>query len=156
MARVKVCKRCRRENPVGEPVCLNTECDSDQFVLYPGDGHEPTPDGNEIESDETTRAAVGVVLQCPWGEEAISGRLPLGRDPEFSPVASRLDAFENISRRHAELSIDGRAVRLQDFQSMNGTFVNGQRIEPFVVVPLSDGDEIRLGKDVRLRLRVSG
>ena len=158
MAGLKVCKRCGMKNPVGEPVCLNPACDSNSFVLYPEDredsGHETqSANCDHNQPNRPARSSASVVLQCPWGEETLAGRFALGRDPDFSPVASRLDTYDNVSRRHAELSIDGQAVRLQDFQSVNGTFVNGQRIEPFVSVPLCNGDEIRLAKDVRLRLR---
>lgn len=55
-----------------------------------------------------------------------------------------------VSRQHARLvMIDGRLV-LFDLGSLNGTFVNGVRVEDQVV--LRDGDEIRLG---RTRLTIS-
>ena len=48
-----------------------------------------------------------------------------------------------ISRRHARIWRDGSAYMLEDLGSMNGTFVNGRRLEaPFT---LSSGDEIQMG-----------
>ena len=51
----------------------------------------------------------------------------------------------SISRRHARIvERNGRAVLLDD-RSMNGTYVNGRRIEAAI---LSDGDEIVIGRVV--------
>lgn len=51
----------------------------------------------------------------------------------------------SVSRRHARIvERNGRAVLLDD-RSLNGTWVNGRRIEAAI---LSDGDEILLGRVV--------
>src|ERR1700754_3747617 len=48
----------------------------------------------------------------------------------------------SVSRRHALIVLrDGHAVLLDD-GSLNGTFVNGERVEKAI---LADGDEIALG-----------
>lgn len=54
---------------------------------------------------------------------------------------------DETSRRHASLKAlsDGRAV-IEDLQSLNGTYVNGSRIE--APVTLEGGEEIRLGDTV--------
>jgi pSer/pThr/pTyr-binding forkhead associated (FHA) protein len=70
-------------------------------------------------------------------------------------------AFEDclVSRHHCALDIQPPQVRVRDLGSRNGTFLNGQRIEPApsdhppgqdteVLTPeyeLKDGDELRLG-----------
>jgi len=47
-----------------------------------------------------------------------------------------------LSRQHAQFAWDGEAYTVQDLDSANGTFVNGQRISgPHRLV---DGDEVRL------------
>jgi pSer/pThr/pTyr-binding forkhead associated (FHA) protein len=48
----------------------------------------------------------------------------------------------NISSRHGILVSDGDEYQLHDFNSTNGTFVNGERI---MAVKLKDGASIRLG-----------
>jgi pSer/pThr/pTyr-binding forkhead associated (FHA) protein len=53
----------------------------------------------------------------------------------------------NISQRHGILVRDGDEYQLHDFNSTNGTFVNGERI---MAVKLPDGASIRLGS-VELR-----
>ena len=47
-----------------------------------------------------------------------------------------------VSRRHAEVRVDGDAVRLLDLGSTNGTRVNGHRIDGKT---LADGDRLDIG-----------
>lgn len=56
-----------------------------------------------------------------------------------------------ISRRHAQVIVQGSTVWLEDLNSANGTYHNGRRI--FGRVLLQGGDEIRLGNTI---LRVEG
>jgi hypothetical protein len=64
-----------------------------------------------------------------------------GRDPA-STVAVTGD---NVSRLHAEIRVDGSNVWLEDKDSTNGTYVNGQRVTRH---SLENGDEIRIGSSV--------
>jgi DNA-binding winged helix-turn-helix (wHTH) protein len=48
-----------------------------------------------------------------------------------------------VSRRHARIVIAAGAATLEDLGSKNGTHLKGERITG--VVPLADGDEIRIG-----------
>jgi pSer/pThr/pTyr-binding forkhead associated (FHA) protein len=47
-----------------------------------------------------------------------------------------------VSRVHASIHFDGNAYVLEDQGSLNGTFVNGERVQR---VPLKGGDVLRLG-----------
>jgi hypothetical protein len=75
--------------------------------------------------------------------------LLLGRDPAESLVAAAFAQYENVSRRHATVTMDdaGHAT-IRDENSTNGTFVNGDRVLPGVAVRLADGDVVRLAADV--------
>ena len=53
-----------------------------------------------------------------------------------------------VSRRHARIVVSTGAAALEDLGSKNGTFLRGTRIAS--VVPLQDGDEIRIGGAVLL------
>jgi DNA-binding winged helix-turn-helix (wHTH) protein len=55
-----------------------------------------------------------------------------------------------VSRRHARIVVEGGRAILEDLASKNGTFLRGERIAR--PTPLSDGDEIRLGR-VRMGVR---
>jgi FOG: FHA domain len=48
-----------------------------------------------------------------------------------------------VSRKHAVFSEDGDRWRLEDQGSLNGTFVNRERVE---TTELRDGDELQIGK----------
>ena len=48
-----------------------------------------------------------------------------------------------VSRRHAEFRRSGTSFTVSDVGSLNGTYVNRDRIESVV---LSDGDEVQIGK----------
>jgi len=73
----------------------------------------------------------------------------LGRDPAESLVAAAFQGCDNVSRRHALITVDdaGHAT-IRDENSTNGTFVNGDRLLPGSEVRLVDGDLIRLAADV--------
>ncbi|PVG83963.1 hypothetical protein DDE18_06700 [Nocardioides gansuensis] len=48
-----------------------------------------------------------------------------------------------VSRRHAEFHRDGNTFSVRDVGSLNGTYVNRDRIDS---VQLKDGDEVQIGK----------
>jgi pSer/pThr/pTyr-binding forkhead associated (FHA) protein len=92
-----------------------------------------------------------VVLESPGGEPE-PGRsfgldviTPLGRDVNNAIVID--DPF--ASGEHAVLTYRGRSWYLEDLDSTNGSFINGQPIGG--VAALSFGDEIQIGQ-VRFRL----
>lgn len=69
---------------------------------------------------------------------------------EASSVAGRhpeVDIFLDdvtVSRRHAEFRREGTAFSVRDLGSLNGTFVDGVRIDGDA--PLGDGAEVQVGK----------
>jgi len=78
----------------------------------------------------------------------LEGDLVIGREG----VAVTIDDPE-LSRRHAAVRpVDG-GFEVEDLGSLNGTFVNGQRIEG--PTKLSGGDTIKVGQNV-LELEVAG
>lgn len=62
----------------------------------------------------------------------------LGRSRECDIVVADL----NVSRRHAEIHLEGGAHWLVDLESTNGTMVNGKRVKR---VKLESGDRIEVG-----------
>ncbi len=99
------------------------------------------------------RAELGrlVVLASPRGEPppgasfGLDAVTTIGRDVNNSIVLD--DPF--ASSEHATLTFRGRSWYLEDLDSTNGSFVNGQPVE--TVAPLGFGDEIQVG-EVRFRL----
>lgn len=74
------------------------------------------------------------------GEHPLAAQVILGRERGSADLV--LDD-PGISRRHAVVRDQGGRVTVEDLDSSNGTFVNGQRI--FGVVELAAADEIQLG-----------
>ena len=48
-----------------------------------------------------------------------------------------------VSRRHASVVVEGEALTISDEGSLNGTYVNGERVDE---AQLSPGDEVIVGK----------
>jgi hypothetical protein len=83
--------------------------------------------------------------------------LVLGRDPGESLVAAAFASFENVSRRHATVTVsDAGEATIRDEHSTNGTFVNGDMVQPGRDVRLSDGDSVRLGADASADVSLPG
>jgi 3',5'-cyclic-nucleotide phosphodiesterase len=83
--------------------------------------------------------------------------LVLGRDPGESLVAAAFATFENVSRRHATVTVsDTGEATVRDEYSTNGTFVNAERVPPGQSVRLADGDSVRLGADIAGKVSLPG
>ena len=48
-----------------------------------------------------------------------------------------------VSRKHAEISVEGKAFHFSDLGSLNGSYINGAQSKKH---PLQSGDEIQVGK----------
>jgi hypothetical protein len=65
-----------------------------------------------------------------------------------------LDPERTVSRRHATVaSVEGNVTITETSAATNGTFLNGNRLEPFKAYPLSHGDSVQLAL-VTLRLHL--
>jgi CRP-like cAMP-binding protein len=66
-----------------------------------------------------------------------------GQSPEVD--LTNEDTARNISRRHARLVIkDGKHFVAEEIGTMNGTFLNGQKLPTGVLTPIADGDDLTL------------
>ena len=66
-------------------------------------------------------------------------RTSIGRSPDCDVFLDDV----TVSRRHAVVIADSRGTRIDDLGSLNGSYVNRQRID---TAQLADGDEIQIGK----------
>lgn len=69
------------------------------------------------------------------------GELSIGRDPDNDV---EIDMAE-VSRFHARIMLYEGGYGVMDIGSTNGTFINGKKIAPRMIVRLSHGDAIRIG-----------
>lgn len=80
------------------------------------------------------------------GEETSIGRRDpvTGINPDIDLTPA--DTQRSISRRHAKIfRKEGRYYVREEIGTMNGTFVNGERVETGIPVEFEQGDEVRFG-----------
>jgi len=63
----------------------------------------------------------------------------VGRHPESDIFLDDI----TVSRRHVEFRREGESFRVHDVGSLNGTYLNGDRVDD---AELQNGDEVRIGK----------
>ena len=80
-------------------------------------------------------------------QQTVFGRTDPTSDSKPDLDLSPYGALEKgISRMHAAIQRGEEALTLVDLGSVNGTYLNGQRLTPNQPRVLRDGDEVRLGK----------
>jgi len=114
--------------------------DEETSVTEQATGHPaPTGDGERAYLIVLAGQAVGEMYKLPAGP-AVIGR---GRS---SDVALH---DEGVSRAHARIVVHGDEIFIEDLDSRNGTFVNGERVRGRA--PLADGDKIQVGRTTILK-----
>lgn len=71
--------------------------------------------------------------------ELPAGRHVIGRGEDVELVLANV----SVSREHAAVLVGTQNIVIEDLESANGTFVNGDRVTQHVLTP---GDEIQIGK----------
>lgn len=117
------------------------------LIFIKRDGETPAPVADQITNARVQVSdgpEAGTVVDVPKGE------LTFGRAPSCNVVlASGL-----ISKVHARLQRTANQLVLQDLQSINGTFVNGLRVDSVVV--LKNGDTINFAGVRSVSVTVEG
>ena len=105
-------------------------------------GAEPREGSKSKRGRTTTRE-----LEVPLTKPVRLGRID-PRDGVYPDVDLTCDmAMESgVSREHACIFRRGSTIEVEDLASTNGTTLNGARLAPYLPVPLSDGDQLELGK----------
>lgn len=82
----------------------------------------------------------------------VSGPIMFGRanldDGEYTYIdLSPYDAVScGVSRKHAFVTLHENNIVIQDFDSSNGTFLNGKKLKTMTKYPLREGDTISFAK----------
>jgi len=103
---------------------------------------ESRPRSILLEITETGRE-----INVPLNQTILLGRIDPNSDV-YPDVDLTIDGGANkgVSRRHAQILIRDREIVVEDLGSINGTFVNGDRLSPYLPVALNHGDQLQLGK----------
>jgi pSer/pThr/pTyr-binding forkhead associated (FHA) protein len=110
----------------------------------------PAAPANDVEDDEIALAAsdleAGAAVLVVRRGPNVGERYPLDHEVTRAGRHPDSDIFLDditVSRRHAEIHrLDGRYT-LRDTGSLNGTYLNRERIDD---APLVSGDEVQIGK----------
>lgn len=147
------CPHCAAEVRPGDLICFRCGSNLPRSARDDDTPAASTVMQQYLHSEQRTGPISSTVLRLsfPTGNVEVPAgtTVLLGRDPTESLVAAAFAQYENVSRRHATVTVDdsGQAT-IRDESSTNGTFVNGDRVLPGVSVRLADGDIVRLAADV--------
>ena len=143
------CHNCGHRNPEGVNFCsscgtaLLADGDDATITLHPADEGETADDYPDVTSVEIPHGAgVLVVTRGP----NIGARYLLGEDVVKAGRHPESDIFLDditVSRRHVEITPTGEGYAVRDVGSLNGTYVNRERIDEVLLAP---GDEVQIGK----------
>lgn len=86
-------------------------------------------------------------LRLPAASEVLLGRLDAAHGI-FPDLDLTLDGGleKGVSRRHAKIIQRKGEFFIEDLGSANGTFLNDQRLTPYLPYPLKGGDRIQVGR----------
>jgi pSer/pThr/pTyr-binding forkhead associated (FHA) protein len=157
------CTSCGRQNPDDARFC--SQCGTrlvtpeQAAAAEPGDESTATisiPAGDKVETSDRQLNPVdeAAVDALPAGHALLVVQRGPGSGSRFLLDADVVNAGRHpdseiflddvtVSRRHAEFHRAGESFTVSDVGSLNGTYVNRDRIDR---VQLSDGDEVQIGK----------
>ena len=154
------CPRCGHRNPAGVNFC--SSCGTALVTSAPDTSVSNVP-VDDLSDGGQDDAVVGL-LELPRGVgllvvkrgSDVGVRFALdaaitkaGRHPESDIFLDDI----TVSRRHAEFVTSDQVTTIRDVGSLNGTYVNRERIEE---ARLSSGDEVQIGKFKLLYLVAAG
>ena len=151
------CTRCGHDNPDDARFCA--QCGAPLARVE----YAASPDATSIFQpgafdegpvDEPNEEAAGAVDALPAGSALLvvkrgpnaGSRFLLDQDVTTAGRHPDSDIFLDdvtVSRKHAEFVRSGSEYTIRDVGSLNGTYVNGERVEQ---TELASGDEVQIGK----------
>ena len=148
------CNRCGHRNPEGSNFC--SSCGAVLERISAGDPatttitFAPVEAAGEVGEEEITVSLedhpTGVGLLVVKRGPNAGSRFTLGEQVTTIGRHPDSDIFLDdvtVSRRHAEINLFGGQFTVTDAGSLNGTYLNRERIEKAV---LHSGDELQIGK----------
>ncbi|HVB93513.1 MAG TPA: FHA domain-containing protein [Acidimicrobiales bacterium] len=154
------CHNCGHRNPTGVNFCSScgsalavTSSDTTMSVQPVEDNSEGVDDATAVGLLELPRG-IGMLVVKRGPNTGI--RYPLEQEVTRAGRHPESDIFLDditVSRRHAEFVTHGHVSSVRDVGSLNGTYVNRERIEE---ARLSSGDEVQIGKFKLLYLVATG
>jgi pSer/pThr/pTyr-binding forkhead associated (FHA) protein len=137
----------RRRAAAPEPEPTRPQAPSRPAATPPPPAPFPEGGGNPFATGISAVLRVpGRVITLAPGDRLMIGR---GRDSPLAALCS-----DNISRRHAFVAVRDNGVYVADDDSVNGTYLNGSRLEPKREYSVTGQAVIELGSDPPLRIAI--
>jgi pSer/pThr/pTyr-binding forkhead associated (FHA) protein len=141
-----VCRNCGHRNPSDAHFCANCGSplqDDTTISFIPAELEEEAAEETALPQSELESGQALLVVQR--GPNAGS-RFLIDKDVTTAGRHPESDIFLDdvtVSRRHAEFRREDGRFSIHDVGSLNGTYVNRQRVEE---TELANGDELQIGK----------
>lgn len=145
------CNNCGHRNPQGANFCsacgapLVKSAEDPTTITFQVDDPATEAADDEVTFDLDDMPPDGGLLIVVRGPIA-GARLALSKDVTTAGRHPKSDLFLDdvtVSRRHAEIVRSADGFRLHDVGSLNGTYLNRERVDD---APLTNGDEIQIGR----------
>ena len=140
------CPECGYNNPESAHFCA--KCGAALVVPEEGESTEafaaPEVDESLDPIEDLGIHGAALIVRSGGGRSGETfaledGPTTIGRSPECGIFLDDV----TVSRRHAEFHREGGIFTVRDVGSLNGTYVNRERVES---ATLSNGDEVQIGK----------
>lgn len=143
----KFCPKCGAKQPNVAPLSLSTDEQRDPRGAQEAEGmSQATGDSQNFSAGGTllttsTGLSVSIRYKLNGVTETMKLVLPciIGRTSEWPFLLTD----EEVTQQHAKVYLENNAVMIEDLCSLNGTFVNGEKIKG--QVELLSGDEVKIG-----------
>jgi pSer/pThr/pTyr-binding forkhead associated (FHA) protein len=157
------CGQCGAVHPPNTLFC--DECGNRLAGSPPADPPPPAAPAQQAETPQATagdaplRLSLFAAGNSPVYDRVLDAEAVVGRtdsatrahpDVDLAPLEG---AARGVSRRHARFMREGAKVVLEDLNSLNGTFVGGNRLPARHAFEIRSGDEVQFGKVV-LRIQL--
>lgn len=136
-----VCARCSHPNSESSNYCSSCGFDM-RRSLEEETSEMQAVDIDRLDTDDAVSGATFVVKRGQKAGERYrlnEAHTTIGRHPESDIFLDDV----TVSRRHAEVHRSDDGIVVSDVGSLNGTYLNRERIES---APLRSGDEVQVGK----------
>ncbi|TAN45472.1 MAG: FHA domain-containing protein [Nitrospirae bacterium] len=137
MSLVKICPTCKTRNEPSEMMC--GMCLGDISGVSPVDNEQPPV---SMAEDRTIVQRGGIVLKLSGGGDIpvcdgdIVGREAVGKEI--------LQPYKTISRRHVRFTFENGGWLIEDLNSTNGTYLNGNRLAANAKTPVAHNQKLSL------------
>jgi len=170
-----VCPNCKHSNMAGSMFCMECGAQLAGADMLTTQNMDASQGQEAVQQKIPSTRPVAVTLNTwitlhlmdtgqmiPLNDLNDRSEFTLGRITEGQPIMPDIDlspyqAYANgVSRLHAVIKHANRQVLVMDLGSVNGTYVNGKRLNPNVEQTVNNGDIISLGKlKMQVLLKIS-